>query len=116
MPFSLQELAARVLKDLGLLGAEETPSSADLAWAMETCSSEIDLLAAKRINIWNGSEDSIPNEYLTTLSRRIGLAVAPSFGQTDIASANAQIVALEKDLRKLSAKPGSGDVVKAVFF
>ena len=45
-PFTLSELATRVLKDLGLVGAEETPSSADLAWAQETCSSEIDLMAA----------------------------------------------------------------------
>lgn len=115
-PFTLAELATRVLKDLGLVGAEETPSSADLAWAQETCSSEIDLMAAKNINIWNGSEDSIPNEYLTTLSRRIGLTLAPSFGLTDVATANAQIVELEKEIRRISAKPASGTVAQVEYF
>lgn len=115
-PFTLAQLATRVLKDVGMLGAEETPSSADMAWAQETCSSEIDLMAAKGINIWNGSENEIPNEYLTTLSRRIGLTIAPSYGAGDMASVNAQIVALEKDLRRISAKPSSGAVVETEYF
>lgn len=115
-PFTLSELAVRVLKDLGLVAAEETPSAADLNWSSETCRSEIDLLAAKGISIWNGDEDSIPSEYLTTLSRRIGLAVAPSFGLTDIAAANAQILALEKDLRVLAAMPPTGAVANLDYF
>lgn len=115
-PFTLAELATRVLKDLGLVGAEETPSATDLEWAQETCSSEIDLMAAKGIGIWNGSEESIPNEYLTTLSRRIGLAVAPSFGLTDVATANSQIVELEKDLRRIGMKPATGAVAKVEYF
>jgi hypothetical protein len=85
--YTNEELATRVLKDLGLIGAEETPSAADLAWAVETCEAEIGLLAAKGVPVWNGGSDSIPVEYLTTISRRIGLAMAPSFGLTDIATA-----------------------------
>lgn len=115
-PFTLAELATRVLKDVGLLGAEETPSSADMSWAQETCSAEIDLMATKGINIWNGSEDSIPNEYLTTLSRRIGLTIAPSFGLVDLATANAQIINLEKDLRRISAKPATYSTVQVDYF
>lgn len=115
-PFTLAQLATRVLKDLGLVGAGETPSSADLEWAEETCSSEIDLMSAKGINIWNGSEDSIPNEYMTTLSRRVGLTLAPSYGLTDVATANAQIVALEKEIRRISAKPSTGSVVETEYF
>ena len=114
--FTLAQLATRVLRDLGLVGAEETPSSADLAWAEETCSSEIGMMAAKGISIWNGSEYDVPNEYLTVLSRRIGLSLAPSFGLTDVATANNQIRALEVDLRVLSTKPATGKVAKVEYF
>lgn len=110
------ELATRVLKDLGLLGAEETPSAADLAWAEETCDAEIGLLAAKSIVIWNGGDDDIPQEYLTALSRRIGLAVAPSFGLTDIATATLAMEAVERDLRILGSIPSTGKTLEVEHF
>lgn len=110
------ELAVRVLKDLGLVAAEETPSAADQAWAEETCDAEIGLLAAKGIPIWNGGDDSIPGEYLTTLSRRIGLAVAPSFGLTDIATATIAMRAAEDDLRILGQVPATGKTLEAEYF
>lgn len=97
------EFATRVLKDLGLVGAEETPSSADLEWAKETAATEITMLSAMGINVWNGSEVSIPQEYLGILSRRVGLAVAPSFGLTDIASAQAAMREAERNLLILTA-------------
>jgi hypothetical protein len=114
--FTKAELAERLLKDLGLLGAEESPMSADLTWAEETVSSEIDLLAAKGIPVWNGSEDSIPNEYLTALSRRIGIAIAPSYGLTDPATAQMAMAAAEKALVELAAKPATGSVAEADYF
>ena len=110
------ELATRVLKDLGLVGAEETPSSADQSWAEETCDAEIGLLAAKGVPIWNGGDDSIPHEYLTVLSRRIGLAVAPSFGLTDIATATVAMRAAEDDLRILGATPATGKTLEVEHF
>jgi hypothetical protein len=110
------QLATRVLKDLGLVGAEETPSAADLSWAEETCDSEIGLLAAKSIPIWNGGDDDIPGEYLTVLSRRIGLAVAPSFGLTDIATATVAMRAAEDDLRILGSVPATGKTLEVEHF
>jgi hypothetical protein len=110
------QLATRVLKDLGLVGAEETPSSADQSWAEETCDAEIGLLAAKGIPIWNGGDDDIPHEYLTTLSRRIGLALAPSFGLTDVATATLAMRAAEDDLRILGTVPSTGKTLEVEHF
>jgi hypothetical protein len=87
MSYSLTDLATRVGKDLGLIGAEEVPEGADMDWLSETCSAEIRMLSAIGIPIWNGSDASVPQEYLTPLSRRIGLAVAASYGLIDPASA-----------------------------
>lgn len=101
--YTEDELATRILKDLGLIGAEETPSAADLEWAKETAASEIALLAALGLPIWNGSELSIPQEYLTTLSRRVGLAVAPSFGLTDSVTATQAMREAERQLTELAA-------------
>jgi hypothetical protein len=101
--YTEDEFATRVLKDLGLVGAEETPSSADLEWAKETASSEITSLAALGLPIWNGSELSIPQEYLTLLSRRVGLAVAPSFGMMSSAEAQVSMREAERALTMLAA-------------
>jgi hypothetical protein len=101
--YTENQFATRVLKDLGLIGAEETPSSADLEWAKDTAASEIAMLAATGIPIWEGSNISIPEEYVTTLSRRVGLALAPSFGQTDIASAQNAMKAAERSLTVMAA-------------
>jgi hypothetical protein len=101
--YTEDELGTRILKDLGLIGAEETPSAADLEWAKETAGSEILLLAALGLPIWNGSELAIPQEYFTTLSRRVGLAVAPSFGLTDPATAASGMREAERALTELAA-------------
>ena len=102
--YSKAELAVRMLKDLGLIGAEEVPSAADQNWAEETVGSEILMLNAVGIPIWNGSEIDIPQEYLTQLSRRCGLAVAPSFGLMDQASAELAMREAERYLT-LMANP-----------
>lgn len=101
------QFATRVLKDLNIIGAEETPSAADMAWAKETAMSEILLLSAIGLPIWNGSELSIPQEYLTALSRRVCLAVGPSFGNSDFASAQAAMRDAERTLIVLAAPRGA---------
>ena len=114
--FTRAELAVRVLRDLGLYGAEETPSAADQVWAEETVGSEILLLSGKGIPVWNGGTESIPEDYLTVLSRRIGLAVAPSYGLVDIATATMAMEACEHNLRILGQTGPTGEVQTAEHF
>lgn len=116
MAYSKADLATRVLRDLGLVGADETPTAADQQFAEETAAEEIDLLANLGMPIWNGSAMSVPEGYLTILSRRIGLALAPSFGLSDIATATLAMQETEKDLRRLAATPATGAVAEAVYF
>jgi hypothetical protein len=105
--YSQTDLATRVLRDLGLLGSEETPSAPDLDWATETVSSEVAMLGAIGLPIWNGSDMAVPVEYLSPLSRRICLAVAPSFGLTDTATAQMAMREAERYLT-LMASPRLG--------
>lgn len=110
------QLATRVLKDLGLVGAEETPSAVDQSWAEETCSSEIMLLQKKEIVLWNTGDDSISQEYLTALSRRIGLALGPSFGLFSTAQAEQMMPLAEANLRILGEVKATGATQEAEYF
>lgn len=114
--FSKSDLATRILRDAGLVGADETPSAIDLEFAEETLSSEIDALAIRGISIWNGSETEIPNGYLTTLSRRIVLAIAPAFGLASAAEVEVAIPKVEATLRALSHTPSTGAYAQADYF
>lgn len=105
--YTLSDLATRVLKDLGIVGSEETPSDDDQAWAEETVSSEVQMLADIGLPIWNGSEMAVPQSYLTTLSRRIGLAVAPSYGLADLATAQMAMREAERSLAIMAAPRGA---------
>lgn len=114
--YTENQLATRVLKDLGLVGADETPTSSDLEWCKQTIVAEVALIAAKGITIWNGSGSSVPEEYLTLLSRRLGLAIAPSYGLTDWATAQSAMREAERDLRILATKSVSGEPLRAEYF
>lgn len=105
--YSQADLAERMLKDLGLIGAEEIPSAADLAWANETVMSEVSLLSAINLPIWNGSEMSVPQEYLTTLSVRCGAAVAPSYGLMTAAESIQAKELAERNLTILASPRGA---------
>lgn len=104
--YSQSDLATRVLRDLNLIGAEEVPSASDLEWAEETVSSEVAMLASIGLPIWNGSDMSVPLEYLAPLSRRIGLAVAPSFGLMDQATALLAMREAERYLTVMASPRG----------
>lgn len=100
--YSQTDLATRILGDLGIVGEDETPSAAALAWAIETASSEIAMMASIGLPIWNGSVMAVPLEYLTTLSRRCGLAVAPRYGLVTIAQAQMAMREAETSLTLLA--------------
>lgn len=105
--YTQAQLATRMLRDLGLIGAEETPWASDLEWAEETVASEIQMLSTLGLPIWNGSEISIPEEYLTLISRRCGAAIAPSYGLMSQAEAIATMEAAERNLTILAAPRGA---------
>lgn len=114
--FSQSDLATRVLRDLGLVASEETPSAPDLTDAQEIIGSEAAMLLAKGIPIWNGSDQSVPLEYLSLLSRRIGLAVAPSYGLMDAANATLAMAAVERDLKIMAALGPTGAILESDYF
>ena len=114
--YTLADLATRVLKDMGMVGPDETPRAEDQEFAEETCTSEIAMMDAMNIPIWNGSAVSVPEEYLTILSRRIGVSLEPSFGMSSIAQATMAMEAIDKNLRRMAAKPPTGAVAENDYF
>lgn len=114
--YTRADLSIRLLRDTGLIGAEETPSGADTVWAGETIDSEVAAMAAKGISIWGGSTSAIPQEYFTALSRRIGISIEASYGLISLAQAIQAIPMAEMDLRILSATQPSGAAVQGEYF
>jgi hypothetical protein len=106
--YSTEELATRVAKDLGLIDRSAVLDADEMAWLVETIQSELQMLNAKGIPIWNGSDITIPQEYLTALSRRLGLAISPSYGLMDQATATRAIEMAEVNLLRLAQTGPSG--------
>lgn len=114
--YTKAQFATRVLRELGLLGADETAASADIDWVEETIDSTLASLQRKGISLWDMSDDSISDEYLVVLSQRVGLDVAAAFGLmtlTDIAAAKP---VLERDLRAMATVLPTGGVADATYF
>ncbi len=114
--YTISDLGTRVLRDLGLIGAEETASAADILFAEETIRSEIQMMQAKGIAIWNGSDEIIPEEYLTILSKRIGLAIAPSFGLMAPGTEVGPMEATEINLRRVGQTGPTYTTLQAEYF
>jgi hypothetical protein len=114
--YTATQLAIRVLKDLGLLGVDETPSAEELEFAEITVAAEIGLMEASGIPIWGGGTASVPEYYLTLLSRRIGLALAVSYGLGSPGEIPAAMVLAERELRRLGTKPATGQTQTAEYF
>lgn len=114
--YSQSDLATRVLRDLGIYAPDEVPSDDDIQDVIETIASETAGMAVRGIGIVNGSDQSLPLEYLSALSRRMGLAVGPSFGVFKMAEAAVAIPAAELYLRQISAKSPTGEPVEQDYF
>lgn len=97
------EFGTYSLRTAGILGAEETATSADLEWVMSQNEAEIMTLSSINLPIWNGSNLSVPVEFRNPLARRCALAWLPSFGLIDLASATMAMREAERYLTLLSA-------------
>lgn len=114
--YSRSDLATRVLKDLGLCDARETPEADDTAWVEETIGSVAAQLAVEGIVIWNGSDQAVPLEYFVALSKRIGLDVGPSFGLFTMADAELAKPVANATLRRMNAKQPTGSRLEVEYF
>ena len=114
--YPTSDLATRALRDLGLIGAEETPSGADLVWATETANTVNDQLTAEGISIWNAAVNIIPSEYFLPMSRRVGVDMATSFGLMSFADGEAMKPVLNAVLRRVSAPQPTGATLQTEYF
>lgn len=112
--YTRSELVTRTYQYAALVGAEETISAADYDLADVTITDMFDLLAARNINVWNGSDDSIPSAYMLPLATYAAMWLKHAFGGPF--PTNDEIVGNERVLRQLSAKPATGAVATAEYF
>lgn len=114
--YSKADLGVRVLRDLGLVAAEETPSADDQTFAEETIGSVFAELTERSIPLPNGSDSAVPQAYLVCLSKRIGLDLAPSFGLLSLADAEVAKPVAERALRELAMRRPTGQAIPVDHF
>lgn len=114
--YSLSDIATRSLRDLGLLGANETASADDLSFAEETISAVVAQLTTEGVNIIGGSDQVVPQEYLVQLSKRVGLDIGPAFGLFTIAEAEPAKIAANMALRRMNALQPTGSVSESEYY
>lgn len=112
--YTRTDLVNRTYQYSALVGAEETPSSADFELASNTLADLIDTLNAKDIRIKNGSIESVPGEYMVPLANYGALYLRMAFGGG--APTKPEIDGAELVLRELGAQEPTGTTLKAEYF
>lgn len=114
--YSASDLATRSLRKAGLIGVEETPSAADLAFAEEGIASDTAALALESIFIVNGSDQSVPLEHLEPRARYHAITFKEDYGMISPEQAAAARQFEKIVLHKLSATAPTGVVQQAEYF
>lgn len=113
--YTKNDLAVRMLRVIGAVASDETPSAADLQWAIDIIDTQGITIQQDGINIWDGTEEIVPDSYLTPLAERLSIHMAQSFGlesQTTISQAQTA----ERTLRRLSATQATFEPQQAEYF
>jgi len=114
--YSSTDLETRALRKAGLIGAEETPSAADLDFAAEGIASDTAALALEGINFVNGSYQAVPLEFLEPRAAYHAVTLQADFGLLPIPTAEQTKIAMLPRLRRLCARPATGAVAESEYF
>lgn len=114
--YTRADLAIRVLKDLGLIDARETPDAEDITWVEQTIAAVTGQLANEGVVIWGGSDQVLPEEYLVALSKRIGLDVGPSYGLFSLVDAEMAKPIANVQLKRMSARKPTMSVLDTDYY
>ena len=114
--YSSTDLATRALRKANLLGAEETPSAADLEFAQEGIASDTAALAVEGIVIENGSDQSVPLEQLEPRADYHAVTLRSDFGLiSEVEAEQVKRLKLPR-LRRLCATGPTGAVLKTEYY
>ena len=111
--YTKADLAAKVLRQPGLYGPDETISSADQEDAENVAEALVDTLASMNIFIPNGSVAVVPSAWYIPLAQFIALYLLQAFGGP--APTNDQIQGAVMPLRVMSATKATGAVLEGEY-
>ena len=114
--YSTNDLATRALRKANLIGAEETPTAADLEFAQESIVSDTAALIAEGIVMDNGSAESIPIEQLDPRADYHAVAFKKDYGLINEVEAEQARQSQRMRLRRLCARPATGSVLDAEYY
>ena len=114
--YTRAQVATRLLKDCGLVGEDETPTSAAQADAEEIVQAGVGTLGTLGIPIWNGSDISVPHEYLLPVIAYLAPVSLRRNGQIDFATSTQLQKVAEVDLKRMAQVGPTGVVSQAEYF
>lgn len=114
--YSRTDLATRALRKANLVGAEETPSAADLDFAEEGIASDTAALAIDGITIVNGSDEAVPLEYLEPLATYHAITFKADYGLINDAEAEQARQYHRVRLRRMCVTEPTGAVLSTDYF
>ncbi len=114
--YSSTDLATRALRKANLLGAEETPSAADLEFAQEGIASDTAALAVEGIVIENGSDQSVPLEQLEPRADYHAVTFRADFGLISEIEAEQARALKRPRLYRLCAKSPTGSTAETEYY
>jgi hypothetical protein len=114
--YSRTELATRALRKANLVGAEETPSAADIDFANEGIASDTAALAIEGIYIVNGSDQAVPLEHLEPRAVYHAVTLKADFGLMSDVEAEQARELMKRRLRRLCVVQPTGVAQKAEYF
>lgn len=113
--YSTTDLATRALRKANLIGAEETPTAADLDFAEQGIVSDTAALIVEGIVMDNGSAESIPIEQLEPRADYHAITFKKDYGLISDTEAEQAKTLHRMRLRRLCARPATGSVLDAEY-
>jgi len=114
--YSQSDWATRALQKAAIVDAEDVPSAALLDWAGDVGTSLFDQLATEGISVPNGSDQSLPGEYLQVFSSFVACDLKSEVGLIGEVEAETMKTELKKTLRRMNAVQPTGAVQQAEYF
>ena len=114
--YTKSEVATELLRDTGLVGEDETPSSAQQEGAEKIVEAGIGTLRQLGITLFDSDENSIQHEMLYPIIDYLAPIVQRQNGEIDRATSLQLMRAAEGEIRRLTMIGPTYDVLPADYF
>lgn len=114
--YSQTDWATRALQKASIADAEEAPSAALSAWAVEVGTSLFEQLASEGVSVPNGSDQSLPGEYYQVFSAFVACDLKAEVGLISDVEAETLKKDIKSTMRRMNAVPSTAAIQEVEYF